>query len=91
LEVLGVSPRIDALYTSRIGQFADLLLFLGKTTQPDWPLPKEETRITGISMVGAISQSALHWLLEDYRSPRAVLVRVNRRLIHAMINPPMDE
>ncbi|MEX1667128.1 TetR/AcrR family transcriptional regulator [Zhongshania arctica] len=90
LEVLGVSPRIDAMYTSRIQQFADLLLFLGKAMQPDWPLPKEETRITGISLVGAISQSALHWLLEDYRSPRTVLVRVNSRLIRGLINPLVD-
>jgi AcrR family transcriptional regulator len=90
LEVLGVSPRIDALHTSRIQQFADLLLSLGKAMQPDWLLSKEETRITGISLVGAISQSALHWLLEDYRSPRTVLVRVNSRLIRGLINPPVD-
>lgn len=86
LEVLGVSPRIDALYTRRIQQFAELLLLLAKGLLPRWPLPDEEARITGISLVGAISQSALHWLLEDYRAPRAVLVRANGRLIRGLID-----
>ena len=86
LEVLGVSPRIDALYTKRIEQFADLLLDLGKSMLADWRLPEEETRITGLALIGAISQSALHWLLEDYRSSRSSLISANSRLIHGLIN-----
>jgi AcrR family transcriptional regulator len=86
LEVLGVSPRIDELYNSRVNQFAELLLSLGKTMSPHWRLTDEETRITGIALIGAISQSALHGLLEDYHSPRATLVRANGRLIRGLIN-----
>ena len=86
LEVLGVSPRIDALYTKRIEQFADLLLDLGKSMLADWRLPEEETRITGLALIGAISQSALHWLLEDYCSSRSSLISANSRLIHGLIN-----
>ncbi|MEX1669388.1 TetR/AcrR family transcriptional regulator [Zhongshania guokunii] len=85
LEVLGVSPRIDTLYTSRIQQFADLLLDLGKSMLPDWRLSETETRITGIALIGAISQSALHWLLEDYCSSRASLISANGRLIRGLI------
>ncbi|CAA0115565.1 TetR/AcrR family transcriptional regulator [Zhongshania aliphaticivorans] len=86
LEVLGVSPRIDALYTHRTQQFAELLLVLGRAMQPNWSIAEEETRITGIALVGAISQSALQWLLDDYRSPRAMLVSANARLIRGLIN-----
>lgn len=86
LEVLGVSPRIDALYTKRIEQFADLLLDLGKSMLAGWRLPEEETRITGLALIGAISQSALHWLLEDYHSSRSSLISANSRLIHGLIN-----
>ncbi|WP_373092223.1 TetR/AcrR family transcriptional regulator [Zhongshania sp.] len=86
LEVLGVSPRIDALYTKRIEQFADLLLDLGKSVLADWRLPEAETRITGLALIGAISQSALHWLLEDYCSSRSSLISANSRLIHGLIN-----
>lgn len=85
LEVLGVSPRIDALYTSRIQDFGDLLLLQGKTIKPSWSLPEEETRITGIALVGAIIQSAMQWLLDDYRSPRATLVNANSRLIRSLL------
>ncbi len=91
LEVLGVSPRIDALYTSRIQQFAELLLQLGKSIMPNWSLDDEETRITGIALVGAISQSALQWLLDDYRSPRTTLVSANARLIRGLINTLPDK
>jgi AcrR family transcriptional regulator len=86
LEVLGVSPRIDALYTSRVQDFAELLLQLGKSIKPNWSLEQEEARITGIALVGAISQSALQWLLDDYRSPRRTLVSANARLIRGLIN-----
>lgn len=86
LEVLGVSPRIDALYTHRTQQFAELLLVLGRAIQPNWSIAEEETRITGIALVGAISQSALQWLLDDYRSPRGMLVSANARLIRGLIN-----
>ena len=88
LEVLGVSPRIDTLYISRIQEFAELLLQLGKSMMPNWPLGEEETRITGIALVGAISQSAMQWLLDDYRSPRATLVSANGRLIRGLFNTP---
>jgi AcrR family transcriptional regulator len=91
LEVLGVSPRIDALYTRRIQQFAELLLQLGKSIMPNWSLDDEETRITGIALVGAISQSALQWLLDDYRSPRTTLVSANARLIRGLINTLPDK
>ncbi len=91
LEVLGVSPGIDALYTSRIQQFAELLLQLGKSIMPNWSLDDEETRITGIALVGAISQSALQWLLDDYRSPRTTLVSANARLIRGLINTLPDK
>ncbi|MBW2942124.1 TetR/AcrR family transcriptional regulator [Zhongshania aquimaris] len=88
LEVLGVSPRIDTLYISRIQEFAELLLRLGKSMMSNWPLGEEETRITGIALVGAISQSAMQWLLDDYRSPRATLVSANGRLIRGLFNTP---
>lgn len=86
LEVLGVSPRIDEMYTRRVQQFADLMLILARGMLPSWPLADEEARVTGIAVVGAVSQSALHWLLEDYRTPRETLVSANGRLIRGLID-----
>ncbi|MEE4250266.1 MAG: TetR/AcrR family transcriptional regulator [Alcanivoracaceae bacterium] len=86
LEVLGVSPRIDEMYTRRVQQFADLMLILARGMLPSWPLADEEARVTGIAVVGAVSQSALHWLLEDYRTARETLVSANGRLIRGLID-----
>ena len=81
LEVLGVSPRIDALYIQRIQRFADLLTELARALVPDLKLPPDELQFTGFGLVGAISQSALQWLLSDYRAERQYLVAANTRLL----------
>lgn len=85
LEVLGVSPRIDALYTARIEQFADLLVSVAKGLLPRWELSDEEAHFTGIALIGAISQSAMQWLLSDYRAARSTLVSANARVLRGLI------
>lgn len=81
LEVLGVSSRIDALYISRIQRFADLLTELARSLVPDMKLHPDDMQFTGFGLVGAISQSALQWLLSDYRAERQHLVAANTRLL----------
>lgn len=81
LEVLGVSPRIDALYNQRIQQFASLLQALARGLYPSWNAPDEEAQLTAIAAIGAISQSAMHWLMTDYQASRATLVKVCSQLL----------
>lgn len=81
LEVLGVSPRIDALYTRRIQQFADLLLSVGQQVLPKSTLQGLEGRITAIALIGAISESALFWLLSDYEADRKLLVSATAQVL----------
>lgn len=81
LEVLGVSPRIDALYIQRIQRFADLLTTLAKALVPEMKLHPDDLQFTGFGLVGAISQSAMQWLLGDYRAERQYLVAANTRLL----------
>jgi len=81
LEVLGVSPQIDALYISRIDQFAALLLSVARQLLPNWPLSADESRISSLALVGAVSQSAAHWLLSGYQAERRTLVSANARLL----------
>ena len=85
LEVLGVSPRIDQLYTKRLQQFAGLMLILARGMNVTWPLSEDESRFMGVALIGAISQSAMHWLIEDYQTPKEVLVSTNSRLIIGLI------
>jgi AcrR family transcriptional regulator len=89
LEVSGVSPRIDALYTRRIEQFAELLLSLAETMLPPQRLTHEEARITAIAVVGAVSQSALFWLLSRYRADRKVLVSATARVLRGTMGTLM--
>lgn len=86
LEILGVSPRIDMLYLRRNQQFADLLVNFAKALLPQWNLGEQEARMTGIALVGAISESAKHWLLDDYRVPRGTLVAANARLLQGVLS-----
>lgn len=86
LEVGGVSPRIDALYTRRIEQFADLLLSLAEVMLPLPRATYEEARITAVAVVGAISQSALFWLLSNYKADRRVLVSATARVLRGTLN-----
>ena len=85
LEVLGVSPTIDALYISRIQQFAKLLLNLAKALLPGWKVSEDEAEILGVALIGAISQSALHWLLNNYRTPRQTLVAATSKLVTGVV------
>lgn len=86
LEVSGVSPRIDALYTRRIEQFADLLLSLAEAMLPLPRATYEEARITAVAVVGAISQSALFWLLSNYKADRKVLVSATARVLRGTMS-----
>jgi len=85
LEVLGVSPRIDALYIARIQKFATLLLSIARPLAPQWLPSEEEALVTAVALVGAISQSAAHWLLSGYRAERQVLVSANARVLRGTI------
>lgn len=81
LEVLGVSEDIDRLYSARVNQFADLLLSYAHVIEPDAPRDHPLLKIGVLALVGAVSQTALHWLLDDYRAAKSDLVTANRLLI----------
>lgn len=85
LEVLGVSPRIDALYIDRIQRFARLLLNLAKGMVTPWKIADDEAEVISVALIGAISQSAMHWLLSDYRTPRSTLVAAMGKLVTGVV------
>ena len=83
LEVLGVSPRIDALYTRRIEQFTELLISVAQRLLPRWPASNDEAHYIAMALIGGVTQSAAHWLLSGYRAPRKVLVTANALLLRS--------
>lgn len=84
LEVRGVSPRIDALYTARTQKFADLLLRFNRALFPNQVNDTQAAEFVAVALVGAISQSAAHWLLSDYHADRRVLVAANALILRGL-------
>jgi AcrR family transcriptional regulator len=74
LEVLGISPRVDRLYSSTLQDFATLLLALARSKQLDWHVPKEVERMLGLALVGGVTESIQHWLIDDYADDVNTLV-----------------
>jgi AcrR family transcriptional regulator len=90
LEARGISPRIDALYADRTQKFARLLLTFHRALFPGQAQDPEEANIVAIALVGAISQSAAHWLLSGYRAERRVLVAANALILRGLAKALQD-
>lgn len=88
LEVLGVSPRIDALYNGVLRRFADLMLLLIRLTLPDWDVSGNTARVLAMGLIGAVSESAKDWLMTGYTQPRAELVAGVALLFEAVARLP---
>ena len=88
LEVLGVSARVDGVYTRNIERFAALVVafarqqFSSRTAAID----EAESRMLGIAMIGAVSQPVTHWLLGGYQEDRATMVAATSRVFLGVIN-----
>lgn len=93
LEVLGVSPRIDALYNGVLRRFADLLLRLVRMALPHWQLPAETGPVLAMGLIGAVSETTKDWLMTGYTQPREQLVAGVAMLFQAVVylnTPPAD-
>lgn len=73
-EILGVGPALDAVYSAGIRTFTELVAAGLRATYPPIDRRHRLADQLAIALVGAISQTALHWLIEDYRTPRKTLV-----------------
>lgn len=85
LEVLGVSPAVDGLYNRQVLQFAMQVGSLTRLVVPGIPLPRAEHDALCIALVGAVSQSAMYWLLSGYSTPRKTIVAANTRIVLGLV------
>ncbi|GAB2908117.1 TetR family transcriptional regulator [Rhodococcus aerolatus] len=69
LEVLGVSPRVDAAYAAAQREFAALMTGVLRAAAPAGDLGVVDEELLGLAAVGGINQVATVWLLEGYRRP----------------------
>jgi AcrR family transcriptional regulator len=85
LEVLGVSPRIDQLYTTTVQNFAQMFRQMIMSVSPTLDWPEQDMQILAIGMIGAVSQATMAWLLSDYQASRATMVRSIKPLMMGLV------
>lgn len=74
IEILGVSPQVDAVYQGGVRRFADFLTALVRERLPTMMPADHLVGLVSIAMIGAISETALQWFLSDYDQPREHIV-----------------
>jgi AcrR family transcriptional regulator len=75
VEVLGVSPAMDALYEESARAMAALTIAPLATTLPALKLTRSRRELLGRALVGAALQVAKMWMTGGYRLPRRDVVR----------------
>jgi len=75
VEVLGVSPAIDALYEESSRAMAELTISPLAATQPALKLSRARRELLGRALVGAGLQVAKMWMTGGYKLPRREVVR----------------
>jgi len=75
VEVLGVSPPMDALYEASAREMAELTITPLAATRPAIRLSKARRELLGRALVGAGLQVAKMWMTGGYRLPRRDVVR----------------
>lgn len=86
LEVLGVSARVDGVYTRTIERFAALVVAFARQRFDAVDVDEAESRMLGIALIGAVSQPVTHWLLGGYREDRATMVAATSRVFRGVID-----
>ncbi|MEK8087114.1 TetR/AcrR family transcriptional regulator [Aquabacterium sp. A3] len=85
LEVLGVSPRVDAVYTRTFERFASLVVAFARQRFPNLDVSDDEARVLGYALIGAVSLPVQQWLLGGYQEERATLVAATARVYRSVI------
>ena len=75
VEILGVSPEMDALYEASARAMAALTIMPLAGTLPGLELSKARRELLGRALVGAALQVAKMWMTGGYKLPRRDVVR----------------
>lgn len=86
LEVLGVSARVDQVYTRTIERFAALVIGFAEQFVDTEGFSPDEARMLGLALIGSVSQPVTHWLLGGYREDRATMVAATSRVFRGVID-----
>ncbi|MDO8330630.1 MAG: TetR/AcrR family transcriptional regulator [Fluviicoccus sp.] len=85
LEVMGVSPAVDAVYQENIRVFGRMIIGGAGPVVTAAGLPEEQLDMLGLSLVGALAYAAMHWMLDGYRLTLDQMVENAVRIIGGMV------
>ncbi len=71
MEIPGVSPATAGAYRVGVQRFASLLMREAERRTPELLPPSPQRELTAIALIGAVSETAVQWLLSGYSAPRA--------------------
>ncbi|MGH8692651.1 MAG: hypothetical protein ACREVM_00240, partial [Burkholderiales bacterium] len=69
LEVLGVSPTVDAASIENTRASGQFLMDFLHSVSPQMSLSKAEKELIGVSLAGALTFAALQWMTSGYKLP----------------------
>lgn len=82
LEMEGVSPEAEKLYNSYILEFAHIFIDVARQSSSAWAnLHEQEQEVMGLAMVGAVRQTANHWVLNQFDIEKKVLVQATSKVL----------
>lgn len=86
LEILGVSPAVDAAYAAQTARFASSIQVLAGNSFGASTLPNTQLHLIAQGIVGAITTIAAQWLLEQRRRPCAQIIGATHVLVKAILD-----
>ncbi len=81
LEVMGVSAETDMTYQRNLLEFGRQIVSVARVTDPEDTEQRADARLTGLALVGAMTNVGAAWLLTGYRDPEARMVRNCRHVL----------
>lgn len=80
-EVLGVSPRVDELYSRHMGEFAELMMeYLERAGVPIASHDPREMALVGAALAGSAIHAAAAWVRSRYSAPIGVVVEATLKI-----------
>lgn len=86
LEILGVSPAVDAAYAAQTARFASSVQALAANAFEASTLPNTQLHVVAQGIIGAITTIAAQWLLEQRRRPCTQLIAAAYVLVKAILD-----
>ncbi|GLK91033.1 TetR/AcrR family transcriptional regulator [Pseudomonas turukhanskensis] len=81
-EVLGVSPRVDALYLQSASDFAALMMeFLTSDGVPIASHDPREMQLVGTALAGSVMHTGMLWVRSHYELPIELVVEATLKVI----------